>query len=63
MKELEAPRNDWWTTARKLNLGPFRVQAGSDPANPAHVAAGLFDEAKKATTADLSDKVKKGATG
>jgi hypothetical protein len=61
MKELEAPHNDWWTQARLLNLGPYRLQAGSTATNPAHVAARLFDETKEATdAANLSAQVKKG---
>jgi hypothetical protein len=61
MKELEGPHNDWWTKDRKLNLGPFKVQAGNEAANPAHVAARLFDESKEVTDAhNLSKQVKKG---
>jgi hypothetical protein len=61
MKELEAPHNDWWTPARLLNLGPYRLQAGSSATNPAHVAARLFDEAQEATdAANLSIQVTKG---
>ena len=26
MKELAAPRNDWWTTAKKLNLGTMTLK-------------------------------------
>jgi len=61
MKELAEPHNDWWTRARKFNLGPYTLQAGIDATNPAHVAARLFDEAKEATdAANLSTQVKKG---
>jgi hypothetical protein len=61
MKELEAPHNDWWTQAHLLNLGPYKLQAGSNATNPAHVAARLFDETKEATDAtNLSIQVKKG---
>jgi hypothetical protein len=61
MKELEPPHNDWWTTARKLDLGPFSLQPGNEAANPAHVAARAFDETKEATdAANLNAQVKKG---
>jgi hypothetical protein len=61
MKELAPPHNDWWTRERKLNLGPYRLQAGNEPTNPAHVAARLFDEAKEAQGADnLGSQVKNG---
>ena len=61
MKELEAPHNDWWTQARLLNLGPYRLQAGSSATHPAHVAARLFDGTHEATdAANLSTQVKKG---
>ena len=42
MKELEAPHNDWWTTAGRLNLGPFVLSSGTNPLDPAHVAGSLF---------------------
>jgi hypothetical protein len=61
MKELEAPHNDWWRKERKLQLGPFKLRPGTEAANPAHVAATLFDEKKEATdAANLSEQVKKG---
>jgi hypothetical protein len=61
MKELDGPHNDWWAKERKLNLGSFKVQAGNEAANPAHVAAHLFDGTQEATSADnLSEQVKKG---
>jgi hypothetical protein len=61
MKELEAPHNDWWTQARLLNLGPYKLQAGSNATNPAHVAARLFDGTHEATdAANLSAQVKNG---
>ena len=61
MKELERPHNDWWTKVRKFDLGPYKLQAGDDATNPAHVAARLFDEAKEATeAANLNAQVKKG---
>ena len=61
MKELEAPHNDWWTKPRLFNLGPYKLQAGSNATNPAHVAARLFDGTHEATdAANLSTQVKKG---
>jgi hypothetical protein len=61
MKELEAPHNDWWTKERKLDLGPFKLQAGNEASNPAHVADRLFDATKESTSADnLSEQVKHG---
>ncbi len=56
MKEIEAPHNDWWTTARKLNLGPFVLRAGTNALDPAHVAASLFRDAADASS--LSTQVK-----
>lgn len=58
MKELDAPNNDWWTAARKLELGTMRLQPGSDPNSPANLAAMLFSEAKDAS--NLSAQVKTG---
>lgn len=58
MKELDAPNNDWWTSARKLALGSMRLQPGTDPASPANLAATLFSEAKDAS--NLSAQVKTG---
>ena len=58
MKEIEAPHNDWWTTARKLNLGPFTLGSGSNPMDATHVAATLFRNAADAS--NLSKGVKGG---
>lgn len=56
MKELEAPHNDWWTTARKLNLGPFSLSSGTSALDPAHVAGSVFRDAADASS--LSKQVK-----
>jgi hypothetical protein len=56
MKELDAPHNDWWTTARKLNLGPFSLSSGTSPLDSAHVAGSLFRNAADAS--NLSKQVK-----
>jgi hypothetical protein len=59
MKELEPPHNDWWTTAGKLSLGPFKLRPGSVASNPANVAARMFTE-EATDAANLNQQVKKG---
>jgi hypothetical protein len=58
MKELEAPQNDWWTTQRKLFLGPFKLKLGTEPNSPTNTAARLFEQATDAS--HLSQRVKNG---
>jgi hypothetical protein len=60
MKELAEPHNDWQTKSRKLDLGPYKLQAGDDPANPAHVAARLFSAAEAAPAENLAAVVRTG---
>lgn len=58
MKELEAPHNDWWTSARKLSLGPFRLQTANNLDEGAHLAGIVFRDAVDA--ADLRRQVVEG---
>jgi hypothetical protein len=55
MKELDAPNNDWWTDAHKLELGSLKLQAGSEPTA---MAARLFKDAVGAD--DMARQVKGG---
>jgi hypothetical protein len=58
MKELEAPNNDWWTDAHKLELGSLKLASGADPAEPTAMAARLFAEAVDA--GDMARQVRGG---
>lgn len=58
LKELDGPHNDWWTSARKLDLGPLKLDAAADASEAAREAAGLFARAQDAS--NLSAQVKQG---